>query len=161
MFHKDLLMSAHDITFVHIDEQYTISSIQRRHLWWIHRSVRIAVHWNTPPIALIMHCILVSGCLSTLLCLRCLERTLTPEQNGCHLQNDSFDFVFPDRAHLHFDGLMQEWRNSIANALKLRLSCINPAICSKGRNLPPVVTSSWNGLAPHRWNSHNLKQWIT
>ena len=26
----------------------------------------------------------------------------------------------------HFDGLMQERRNSIANALELHLSCINP-----------------------------------
>ena len=28
----------------------------------------------------------------------------------------------------HVDGLMQERRNSIANALELRLSCINPSI---------------------------------
>ena len=28
----------------------------------------------------------------------------------------------------HIDGLVQERRNSIANALKLRLSCINPSI---------------------------------
>ena len=28
----------------------------------------------------------------------------------------------------HIDGLMQERRNSIANALELRLSCINPLI---------------------------------
>ena len=28
----------------------------------------------------------------------------------------------------HFDGLMQERRNSIANALELRLSCTNPSI---------------------------------
>ena len=27
------------------------------------------------------------------------------------------------------DGLVQERRNSIANALKLRLSCINPLLC--------------------------------
>ena len=29
---------------------------------------------------------------------------------------------------VHIDGLLQERRNSIANALELRLSCINPAI---------------------------------
>ena len=29
----------------------------------------------------------------------------------------------------HFDGLVQERRNSIANALELRLSCTNPSIC--------------------------------
>ena len=28
----------------------------------------------------------------------------------------------------HFDGLVQERRNSIANALELRLSCTNPSI---------------------------------
>ena len=31
----------------------------------------------------------------------------------------------------HIDGLVQERRNFIANALELRLSCINPLICSK------------------------------
>ena len=30
----------------------------------------------------------------------------------------------------HFDGLVQERRNSIAYALELRLSCTNPSICS-------------------------------
>ena len=29
---------------------------------------------------------------------------------------------------LHFHGLVQERRNSIANALELHLSCINPSI---------------------------------
>ena len=29
---------------------------------------------------------------------------------------------------LHIDGLVQERRNSIANAVELRLSCINPSI---------------------------------
>ena len=29
---------------------------------------------------------------------------------------------------LHIDGLVQERRNSIANALELRLSCTNPSI---------------------------------
>ena len=64
-----------------------------------------------------------------------------------------FWFHFPDRTHLHFDGSMQEWRNAIANGLVLRFSCVNPSICSKGRNLPPVVIGSWNGLAPHRWKA--------
>ena len=27
------------------------------------------------------------------------------------------------------DGLMQEWHNSIANAMELRLSCTNPSMC--------------------------------
>ena len=30
--------------------------------------------------------------------------------------------------HTHIDGLVQERRNSIANALELRLSCTNPSI---------------------------------
>ena len=30
----------------------------------------------------------------------------------------------------HFDGLVQERRNSIANALELRLSCTNPSTCA-------------------------------
>ena len=30
---------------------------------------------------------------------------------------------------LYFDGLVQERRNSIANALELHLSCTNPMIC--------------------------------
>ena len=37
------------------------------------------------------------------------------------------------RAHNHFDGLVQERRNSIANALELRLSWTNPSIY----NIPP------------------------
>ena len=40
----------------------------------------------------------------------------------CH-----WDHVFQD----HTDGLVQERRNSIANALELRLSCTNPMIQSK------------------------------
>ena len=32
------------------------------------------------------------------------------------------------RGWCHFDGLMQERRNSIANAMELRLSCTNPSI---------------------------------
>ena len=31
------------------------------------------------------------------------------------------------------DGLVQERRNSIANAMELRLSCTNPSKCSMGR----------------------------
>ena len=30
---------------------------------------------------------------------------------------------------IYFDGLVQERRNAIANALELRLSCTNPSIC--------------------------------
>ena len=31
--------------------------------------------------------------------------------------------------YFYIDGLVQERRNSIANALELRLSCTNPLIC--------------------------------
>ena len=34
----------------------------------------------------------------------------------------------------HIDGLVQKRRNSIANALELRLSCINPTTYSSGQN---------------------------
>ena len=38
----------------------------------------------------------------------------------------------------HLDGLMQERRNSIANALELRLSCTNPSIESLSAKDDPV-----------------------
>ena len=41
-----------------------------------------------------------------------------------------------------FDGLVQERRNSIANALELRLSCINPAICTKDSQVT-VLVAAW------------------
>ena len=33
-----------------------------------------------------------------------------------------------NRTNIYFDGLVQERRHTIANALELRLSCINPSI---------------------------------
>ena len=39
---------------------------------------------------------------------------------------DYYDFTY--FSALHIDGLVQERHNSIANALELRLSCINPWI---------------------------------
>ena len=41
---------------------------------------------------------------------------------------------------IHINGLVQERRNSIANALELGLSCINPSICSLD-----------SGLVPDKW----------
>ena len=38
----------------------------------------------------------------------------------------------------YFDGLVQERRNSIANALELRLSCTNPSTCNFQRLLTYV-----------------------
>ena len=43
----------------------------------------------------------------------------------------------------HFDGLVQERRNSIANALELRLSCTNPSIWDEGlckKDATPLLT---------------------
>ena len=45
------------------------------------------------------------------------------------------------------DGLMQERRNSIANALELRLSCINPSTC---------VFSLWNWIDEHPHSRSNF-----
>ena len=36
---------------------------------------------------------------------------------------------------IHIDGLVEERRNSIANALELRLSCSKPSICVVGRRV--------------------------
>ena len=46
----------------------------------------------------------------------------------------------------HVYGLMQERRNSIANALELRLSCTNPSMCShylQGNVLGLVPDNQW------------------
>ena len=43
----------------------------------------------------------------------------------------------------YIDGLGQERRNSIANALDLRLSCTNPSICIKS-HLAGVIELTWN-----------------
>ena len=45
---------------------------------------------------------------------------------GCHNDN-LWCYQWRQSSH-HIDGLVQERRNSIANALELRLSCTNPSI---------------------------------
>ena len=40
---------------------------------------------------------------------------------------------------IHVDGLVQERRNSTANALELHLSCINPSMCD-------LVCTDWNTI---------------
>ena len=53
----------------------------------------------------------------------------------------------------YFDGLVQERRNSIANALEIRLSCTNPSILSK---------SSTSGISSKVWFMHPPRSpWIT
>ena len=55
-----------------------------------------------------------------------------------------FVFFFCSRQNLYWtsdriDGLMQERRNSIANALQLRLSCTNPGKFVSVNILPPEL----------------------
>ena len=40
-----------------------------------------------------------------------------------------YKYCYSHLAIVHIDGLVQERRNSIANALELRLSCTDPSIC--------------------------------
>ena len=63
----------------------------------------------------------------------------------------------------HFDGLEQERRNSIANALELRLSCTNPSIYSSPLQLihySPYITSHYITLVIAKptgiWNPRTL-----
>ena len=56
--------------------------------------------------------------------------------------------VFPHRGPVrrnvfpyHIDGSVQEIRNSIANALELRLSCTNPSICPNGKPAATYMTA--------------------
>ena len=51
------------------------------------------------------------------------------------------------KCKLHFDGLMQERCNSIANALELCVSCINPAICTFSKQFWHI-------------NGWDLKNWL-
>ena len=46
------------------------------------------------------------------------------------------------RVGWHIDGLVQERRNSIANALELRLSCTNPSMHRNFHNKITCITSS-------------------
>ena len=48
-----------------------------------------------------------------------------------HVNGGTARFVIQfSQIQYYIDGLMQERHNSIANAMELRLSCINPMICS-------------------------------
>ena len=42
-------------------------------------------------------------------------------------KSNAFGNVCPETLNENIDGLVQEIRNSIANALELRLSCTNPS----------------------------------
>ena len=54
----------------------------------------------------------------------------------CHHGFDFFceDGIDEHMQQLHIDGLVQERRNSIANALELHLSCTNPSTCAFKQN---------------------------
>ena len=73
----------------------------------------------------------------------------------------------PEDAGDNIDGLMQERRNSIVNALELRLYCINPSICHHTlrewlgafrrqaftRYFTPYVRRLWSIQLPYIWVS--------
>ena len=88
-------------------------------------------------------CVICLWCLS-FCCLPVPVRyfSMSVQYMACHPGGHLWDYysntpsLSQVTAH-HFDGLMQERRNSIANALELRLSCAN--------------TSIWS-LDAHRWN---------
>ena len=48
--------------------------------------------------------------------------------------------------YCHIDGLVQERRNSIANALELHLSCTNPWISGQVATIPPLCVQGMVGL---------------
>ena len=54
----------------------------------------------------------------------------TPYHESYYPEQEQIISISLAWTHLHIDGLVQEKRNSIANALELRLFCINPSICS-------------------------------
>ena len=60
-----------------------------------------------------------------------------PAQGVCYKHNDAFS-VFNN----HFDGLKQERRNSIADTLELRISCINPSIY-RGHSVAYIPQANW------------------
>ena len=62
-----------------------------------------------------------------LILVRCQHYTEKPFDH--HIRNP---YTWKDG--LYIDGLMQERRNSIANALELRLPCIDPALMQERRN---------------------------
>ena len=62
----------------------------------------------------------------------------------------NLNVLFPNLLSLvlifHIDGLVQERRNSIANALELRLSCPNPSIWNLAYD---IYLSTHRGLVKH------------
>ena len=67
---------------------------------------------------------------------------------ACHQTSHYLDQCWPRRLTPYIHRLVQEWRNSTANALELRLSCTNPSISSIGHN---KVTECLLGLPPLAW----------
>ena len=75
----------------------------------------------------------------SIMALKIPENLMIFFSNTCYvttMKNQSSTSLFICGWHLsHFDGLVQERRNSIANALELRLSCTNPSTYS-GLHIP-------------------------
>ena len=53
-----------------------------------------------------------------------------------------------DIARQYIDGFVQEWRNSIANALELRPSCTHPSISSHAGN-QEIISLKIKNKQPH------------
>ena len=76
-------------------------------------------------------------------------------------------FIFPEILHCcflqyHVDGLVQEWRNSIANALELRLSCTNPSTLYWTVQHSPIWHGTvWRSAVTNSRNRSNLILTIT
>ena len=51
--------------------------------------------------------------------------------------------IMTQLTNTYIDGLVQERRNSIANALDLRLSCTNPSICFTRPKLDKLERPFW------------------
>ena len=59
---------------------------------------------------------------------------------GCEMQRDFYFFFITFHRKAQIDGLIQESRNSIANALELHLSCINISKCD---NIFTLLVHDW------------------
>ena len=76
-----------------------------------------------------------------------------------HLEYHNLSISYPPKPlQWHIDGLVQERRNSIANALELRLSCINQSIWAswlfKSPTTLTVCSTASSGLATKKISNH-------
>ena len=111
--------------------------------------VQVRVCCLTPPIHYLYQCWLIAWARSSDIHLRAFSQEI-PQPSitkvslkitywNQSLKWSNLSFKSPRE---HFDGLVQERHNSIANALELRLSCTNPTISCFGKS-PLVQILSW------------------